>query len=78
MVLIHGLQNSVMDIKKRKLDFYKDVLDVVKNLNRNKNGNLFLLSQTDYPPQQVCRQKLRGTIDFVNRNGIKKVEFMSF
>ena len=31
MVLIHGLQNSVMDIKKRKLDFYKDVLDVVKN-----------------------------------------------
>ena len=46
MVLIHGLQNSVMDIKKRKLDSYKDVLDVVKNLNRNKNGNVFILCQT--------------------------------
>ena len=46
MVLIHGLQNSVMDVKKRKIDFYKDVLDVVKNLNRNKNGNVFILCQT--------------------------------
>ena len=46
MVLIHGLQNSVMDIKKRKIDFYKDVLDVVKKLNRNTNGNVFILCQT--------------------------------
>ena len=46
MVLIHGLQNSVMDIKKRKIDFYKDVLDVVENLNKNKNGNVFILCQT--------------------------------
>ena len=46
MVLIHGLQNSVMDVKKRKIDFYKDVLDVVKNLNKNKNGNVFILCQT--------------------------------
>ena len=46
MVLIHGLQNSVMDIRKRKIDFYKDVLDVVENLNKNKNGNVFILCQT--------------------------------
>ena len=46
MVLIHGLQNSVMDIKKRKIDFYKDVLDVVENLNKNKNGIVFILCQT--------------------------------
>ena len=46
MVLIHGLQNSVMDVKKRKIDFYKDVLDVVKNLNKNKNGNVFILCHT--------------------------------
>ena len=46
MVLIHGLQNSVMDIKKRKVDFYKDVLDVVRKLNRNTNGNVFILCQT--------------------------------
>ena len=46
MVLIHGLQNSVMDIKKRKIDFYKDVIDVVRKLNRNTNGNVFILCQT--------------------------------
>ena len=46
MVLIHGLQNSVMDIRKRKIDFYKDVLEVVENLNKNKNGNVFILCQT--------------------------------
>ena len=46
MVLIHGLQNSVMDIKKRKIDFYKDVLDVVRKLNRNTNRNVFILCQT--------------------------------
>ena len=67
----------MLDIKRRIIDVKKEVLEEVERLNRNKNGNLFLLSQTDYPPQQVCRQKLRGTIDFVNRNGIKKVKFMS-
>ena len=46
MVLIHGLQNSVLNIKNRKIDFYKDVLEVVEKLNRNKNGNVFILCQT--------------------------------
>ena len=46
MILIHGLQNSVMDIKNREINFYKDVLDVVDNLNQNKNGNVFILCQT--------------------------------
>ena len=71
MIIIHGLQNSIYDIRRRIIDFKKEVLEEVERLNRNKNGNLFLLSQTDYPPQQVFRQKLRGTIDFVNRNGKK-------
>ena len=46
MVLIHGLQNSVMEIKRRKIDFYKDVIEVVENLNKNKKGNVFILCQT--------------------------------
>ena len=46
MVLIHGLQHSVMDIKKRKINFYKDVIEVVENLNKNKKGNVFILCQT--------------------------------
>ena len=71
MIIIHGLQNSIYDIRRRIIDFKKEVLEEVERLNRNNNGNLFLLSQTDYPPQQVFRQKLRGTIDFVNRNGKK-------
>ena len=61
----------MLDIKRRIIDVKKEVFEEVERLNRNKNGNLFLLSQTDYPPQQVFRQKLRGTIDFVNRNGKK-------
>ena len=46
MVLIHGLQNSVMEIKRRKIDFYKDVIEVVESLNKNKKGNVFILCQT--------------------------------
>ena len=46
MVLIHGLQHSVMDIKNREINFYKDVLEVVEKLNKNKNGNVFILCQT--------------------------------
>ena len=46
MVLIHGLQNSVLDIKQRRVDFFKDVIGVVANLNKNSNGNVFLLCQT--------------------------------
>ena len=69
MIIIHGLQNSIFDIKTRVIDFKKEVFEEVEKLNRNKNGNLFLVCQTDYPPQQI-RQKLKGTIDFVNRNGM--------
>ena len=69
MIIIHGLQNSIIDIKRRVIDFKKEVFEEVEQLNRNTNGNLFLVSQTDYPPQQI-RQKLKGTIDFVNRNGM--------
>jgi len=76
VIIIHGLQKSILDIKRRIIDFKKEVFEEVEKLNRNKNGNLFLVSQTDYPPQQVFRQKLRGTIDFVNRNGIKEVKFI--
>ena len=48
MILIHGLQNSVMDIRNREINFHKDVLDVVENLNLNKNGNVFILCQTGF------------------------------
>ena len=46
MVLIHGFQNSVMDIKERRINFFRDVIGVVERLNRNKNGNIFVLCQT--------------------------------
>jgi len=46
MVLIHGFQNSVLDIKRRKIEFFKEVIEVVQELNRNNNGNVFLLCQT--------------------------------
>ena len=40
------MQNSVMDIKMRRIHLFKDVIGVVKKLNRNSNGNVFLLCQT--------------------------------
>ena len=46
MVLIHGLQNSVMDIKQRRIHFFNDVIGVVARLNKNNNGNVFVLCQT--------------------------------
>ena len=46
MILIHGLQNSVMDIHQRKIHLFRDVMDKVEELNRNKNGNVFILCQT--------------------------------
>ena len=46
MVLIHGLQNSVLDVKKKRINLYHDVIRVVYGLNKNKNGNVFLLCQT--------------------------------
>ena len=46
MVLIHGLQNSVMDIKMKRIHLFKEVIGVVENLNQNNNGNVFLLCQT--------------------------------
>ena len=59
MVLIHGLQNSVMDIKRRKIDFYKDVIEVVENLNKNKKGNVFILCQTGL---QIIFLKLKSNL----------------
>ena len=46
MVLIHGLQNSVMDVKRKRIHLFKEVIGVVEQLNRNNNGNIFLLCQT--------------------------------
>ena len=46
MVLIHGLQNSVLDIKERRINFFTDVIGVMDKLNRNSNGNVFVLCQT--------------------------------
>ena len=43
---VHGFQNSVMDIKERRINFFRDVIGVVERLNRNKNGNIFVLCQT--------------------------------
>ena len=67
MVLIHGLQNSVIDIKKRRINFFKDVIGKVAKLNRNNNGNVFVLCQTDYTPRQTELLGLRDTIDWINR-----------
>ena len=38
MVLIHGLQNSVMDIKQRRIDFFTDVIGTVAKLNKNQRS----------------------------------------
>ena len=78
MVLIHGLQNSVMDIKKRKIDFFKDVIGVVEKLNSNNNGNVFVLCQTDYTPRQTEFQGLRRTIDWINSQVNKVNRKMGF
>ena len=67
MVLIHGLQNSVMDIKQRRIDFFTDVIGTVAKLNKNQNGNVFVLCQADYTPKQTELQGLKHTIDWINR-----------
>ena len=86
MVLIHGLQNSIRDIKRGRINMNKDVIQAIEDLNKNRNGNVFILCHTgkgsinskealqmclvDYPPKQVNFDGLRTTIDWVNRKGI--------
>ena len=85
MVLIHGLQNSIRDIKRGRIDMNKDVIQQIEDLNQNRNGNVFILCHTgkvsiniketlqmrlaDYVPRQVNVEGLRNTIDWVNRKG---------